>query len=463
MGSGPVGWEWDLAPLRLAAMKTGTGKWLVAGALLLALVSGVSYLQARPRPLPDAKFAALSQREKNLAIYDTFRAQLEEHYFDSKLMESPEWDARFDEWREKAAAAPTGIHLYTDVFYKLLQLFPSSHVDVLLPSPAGGSTSPTATAPAPKSDRIEALLRSGPGFDLISIRRGSKRGAVVGDVIAGSPADRAGIEPGWAVGTWSFNMDVASESARFKGEFLRLSPEHASAYERDLTVNFPDAKTLEQGEAAIAANQLTIEYDYEVLPRIEPIDTRILEGGVTYLRFDSFGETALIDRVLGIIDSAGSRGLIVDLRHNHGGQAAEMRRVLGRLLGNDAYIGTVRAGRRYQNLRTEKKGPHYPGPIAVLIGPATSSAAEIAAAAVLDNKRGILIGRMTNGSVLSSKYFPLGGGWQAFIPMYDYVRGGDRRIEGIGVEPDIRVMPTLGDVRAGLDPVTERALAELRK
>ena len=47
--------------------------------------------------------------------------------------------------------------------------------------------------------------------------------------------------------------------------------------------------------------------------------------------------------------------------------------------------------------------------------------------------------------------------------MYDYVRGGDRRIESVGVEPDIRVVPTLADVRAGRAPVIERVLAAMRK
>jgi carboxyl-terminal processing protease len=68
---------------------------------------------------------------------------------------------------------------------------------------------------------------------------------------------------------------------------------------------------------------------------------------------------------------------------------------------------------------------------------------------------------MTNGSVLSSGSFPLPDGGVAIIPMRDFVRAGDRRIEGIGVEVDVFVLPTIDDVRAGRDPVLERALVEL--
>jgi C-terminal processing protease CtpA/Prc len=69
---------------------------------------------------------------------------------------------------------------------------------------------------------------------------------------------------------------------------------------------------------------------------------------------------------------------------------------------------------------------------------------------------------MTNGSVLMSGDFPLPDGGIAIIPVEDFVRGGDVRIEGVGVEPDVYVLPTLEQVRAGRDPVLERALVELR-
>ena len=437
---------------------------------MAATLGAVGYLQARPKVISDTKFAALPQRERNLAIYDAFRTQLEKLYFDSKLLESPEWVARFDEWREKAAVAPDGAHLYTDVFYPLVQLFPSSHVGVLPPpaaeqpaTPAAAGSSTAATrSPAQRSERLGALMRSCPAFELVQILRGGNANNVVGDVIAGSPADKTGIEPGWVVRSFSTVYAGETETMRFKGEFIRLPPENSEAFERDLQINLPDVKSAEEAQVALAAGTIKIEYDCEVLRLTEPFDERTLVGGVTYLRFDSFMDAALIDRAVAVIDSAGPKGLIVDLRRNFGGSSIEMFRVLERLLGNDAYIGTVRAGRRIQNMRTKKDGPHYSGPLVVLIGPATASAAEIVAAAVLDNKRGTLIGRMTNGSVLSSNYFPLGGGWRVVIPTHDYVRGGDRRIESVGVEPDIRVVPTLADVRAGRDPVIERAVAQLK-
>jgi C-terminal processing protease CtpA/Prc len=48
------------------------------------------------------------------------------------------------------------------------------------------------------------------------------------------------------------------------------------------------------------------------------------------------------------------------------------------------------------------------------------------------------------------------------VPVRDFFRAGKRRIEGVGVEPDVRVIPTLAEVRAGRDPVLERALLSLQ-
>jgi len=48
------------------------------------------------------------------------------------------------------------------------------------------------------------------------------------------------------------------------------------------------------------------------------------------------------------------------------------------------------------------------------------------------------------------------------IPVSDFVRSDERRIEGAGVQPDIWVLPTIEDVRADRDPALERALRELR-
>lgn len=430
-------------------------KWLVGAALGAVVVAGLAYWKFGSTTLTPEELAQLPQPEQNLIVYDAFLQNLELYYFDRKSLHSDAWMARFKEFRDKAAAAPSSLALYTDVFFQLSQTFPHSHVAVMPPS-YGESFLPPPAKPGAESasrrpvDSVDvetraALWKSGPGFDFVELRRAGGRWYVVGDVIPGSPAERAGIEPGWGLSASTQSSDAAG--VHFKGEFLKFTQEQAFRRDRSDTIEAPE--------------RTTIAYDLEVLPARAPFATSRLDGGVTYLRFDAFTDSAIVDQAIAAIDAAGPEGLIVDLRRNRGGLAAEMRRFAGRLLGPDAYLGADRKWIGLVHNHTDSKSHGYVGPVVVLVGPSTGSAAEVLAAAVQDNERGLLIGRPTNGSVLTSYTLPLPDGGAVLVPAMEFVRADERSIEGVGVTPDILLMPTLDDVRAGRDPLIGRALVEV--
>lgn len=432
--------------------KTG---WLVLGLALAVGIATVGWLPGTH--VKSGPFSALSQPDRNLAIFDAFVDQLREHYFDAKLVKSSEWGARFEEFRRKAQAAADDSHLYADVLYPLAHSFPDSHVEVFWPqASAPAASAPAAPPPLPKT--VGDL-----GFEFVLMRRDKIVRAMVGDVRRDSPAERAGIAPGYVIQNLS---SIATKTgAHLKVELDRYRPDEVRSFERHLkgpTPLYPDVPTAAEAESRkfIAERRFTAEYDYDVAPAAS-FEHRMLADGVIYVRFDNFMEKALIDQVVAVIDRAPPNGLIVDLRHNVGGLTTETHRVLDRLLGHDAYIGTYRRGLWFEDVRTDKDGPVYTGPLVVLIGPLSASAAEITAAAVLDNHRGLLVGRMTNGSVMEANYFSLPDGGRVQIPVNDFVRGHDRRIDSVGVEPDIWILPTLDDVRAGRDPALARALKEI--
>jgi C-terminal processing protease CtpA/Prc len=292
-----------------------------------------------------------------------------------------------------------------------------------------------------------ALWRSGPGFDFVELRRAGVRWFVVGDVIAASPAERAGIEPGWGISAFTQTSDATG--VHFKGEFLKFTQEQAFRRDHSHTIETPE--------------RMAVVYDLEVLPARAPFVSSRLDGGVTYVRFDGFTDSSIVDQALASIDAAGPEGLIVDLRRNRGGLVPEMTRFAGSLLGPDAYLGADRRRIGVVDNHTDPDARGYQGPLVVLVGPSTSSAAEVLAAAVQDNERGTLIGRSTNGSVLTSYTLPLPDGGAVQVPAMEFIRAKERSIEGVGVTPDILLMPTLEDVRAGRDPLIERALLEIGK
>src|SRR4029078_5819121 len=100
-------------------------------------------------------------------------------------------------------------------------------------------------------------------------------------------------------------------------------------------------------------------------------------------------------------------GLILDLRGNGGGRGFHMSRVAGALLGGGVRIGTTRSASVTQDYTTLRLTDHYQGPVVLLVGQCTASAAEITAAAVQDLKRGKLVGGATSGAVLLGNNFEL--------------------------------------------------------
>jgi carboxyl-terminal processing protease len=440
------------------------------GVVLSCALVALGMLVVREKDLRDKDaFAKLAPREHRLAIYDAFWNQISAHYYDQRST-GFDWKALRSEWRGKAAIAGDDSDLYMNVLWQLAQKFPSSHVAVSPPF----SLAPVATsADAAKQDDYVSpktspvpLSQFDLGFELVPVQRASQRIELVGDVTRGSPAERAGIEPGWVAKDQSWN------STHYSGEFLRLdSMEQKISFEQHASFSAPGLTT-EDADKYFAAHKVSVSFDVTgySAPRLQPL-IRHLEGGALYIRFDTFFEPVIMDKVLGAIANADRHGLILDLRGNTGGLESQERRLLSRLLPPRSILGyricswdtELSIFGRTEPLRASIFVRHYDGPVIVLIGPRSSSAAEIVADAMKMNHRGLLVGRITNGAVLVAKRFPLPDGGIMTIPTCDFLGPDKKGIEGVGVLPDIEVIPTLNDIRAGHDLVLERAERELRK
>jgi C-terminal processing protease CtpA/Prc len=107
-------------------------------------------------------------------------------------------------------------------------------------------------------------------------------------------------------------------------------------------------------------------------------------------------------------------------------------------------------------------GGGYDGPIILLTGPGSFSAAEDFAASFDMLKAGIIIGEPTAGSTGQPLQFSLPGGGSGRVCTIQTRYADGRDFVGVGVQPKIRVAPTLADFRAGKDTVLEAAEAYLR-
>ncbi|MFZ6647640.1 S41 family peptidase [Undibacterium sp. TJN25] len=104
----------------------------------------------------------------------------------------------------------------------------------------------------------------------------------------------------------------------------------------------------------------------------------------------------------------------------------------------------------------------YDGPVAVLAGPKTFSAAEDFLVSFDTMKRGIIVGTPTGGSTGQPLTLKLPGGGTARICVkHDYYPDG-REFVGKGIAPDISAAQTVEDQRAGRDAVLEQAVAAIQ-
>lgn len=195
-----------------------------------------------------------------------------------------------------------------------------------------------------------------------------------------------------------------------------------------------------------------------------------LGEGVLLLDIRSFAEASVLEAFTEEFEKISeSSGLIIDLRSNGGGNSDIGWGILAQLVDEPfatsrwktrLYRPTFRAWgvpeawswhEGHEN-DVEPHGTHfYAGPVAVISGPRTYSAAEDFLAAFRQANRGPIIGQPSGGSTGQPLHFDLPGGGIARVCTKRDLFADGTEFVGVGVIPDIIVDNTIADLRAGHD------------
>lgn len=200
-----------------------------------------------------------------------------------------------------------------------------------------------------------------------------------------------------------------------------------------------------------------------MLPAHERRTVQRLDGGLVRIAFEDFdGPTA--DWVLAQLAAAAgddTRGVIIDLRENDGGQINAMLRIMGGLIG-ESQPATVRTG-RFVNTRYEAEPAEAPwlGPLAILIDGGSASASEVLAAALQESGRAVVMGERSTGIVVLSNNLNLPDGGRLSVGIHELRTPSGVVLEKRGVIPDVEIVPTLAQRRAGEDVILAAAVARL--
>lgn len=296
---------------------------------------------------------------------------------------------------------------------------------------------------------------------------------LVTEVVAGSPADVAGVRPGWVLtrvreGEVEPLIQEVRKDTAIPGNLLELAL--ASNFMRGLSGS-PGSKVK---AAFLNAEDKPVELEIPLAaPRGEisqfgnlPPQPVFYEekrfGDVTYVRFNAFLD---LERVMTSFQASVEgckpcKGMIIDLRGNGGGIGGMAMGMAGFLISEpNQRLGTMHMRGTDLSFVVNPRLNGFPGPVAVLIDSHSASTSEIFAGGLQDLDRARIFGMRSAAAALPSSIerLPNGDGFQHAIATY--ISEGGQVLEGNGVIPDVVVELKREDLLQGVDAVLEAALA----
>lgn len=191
------------------------------------------------------------------------------------------------------------------------------------------------------------------------------------------------------------------------------------------------------------------------------------QGGVVVITLDAFTQTIASDFLKQVPDMIGdARGIVLDLRANGGGDAEAMANVASAFLDTGINLGTFadRSGAGFELVTTPRLSQltlptaSRKVPMVVLTSENTSSAAEILASTLQQQRRARVIGNLTCGCVLAIRNrHTLPDGGVLDVSEFDYKTAEGIRLEGVGITPNETTTTTRADLYAKRDSTLERA------
>jgi carboxyl-terminal processing protease len=210
---------------------------------------------------------------------------------------------------------------------------------------------------------------------------------------------------------------------------------------------------------------------YELIRNSEDEDQRMRTrwqelGDVYVLKISQFFFTdSEADELIG--HARKHKGMIVDLRGNGGGAVDSLQSLLGRLFQNDVKIADRVKRNDTKPFNAKSHRNPYTGKVVVLIDSRSASASELFARVVQLEKRGVVIGDTSSGSVMESMHYQYQTGTQtiaffgASITDADLIMSDGVSLEHRGVVPDETMLPSAADLAANRDPVLAHAAETL--
>jgi carboxyl-terminal processing protease len=312
----------------------------------------------------------------------------------------------------------------------------------------------------------------GPGTPGIDLRVLDGQAVVTG-VDPGSPAERAGVKPGWAIMSVDGSaLGVAIRKLSDDPAISKLALTRAMLARLSGDIGGRRRVTFLDGTGAEVSRELELTEprgemaQFGNLPEMPVWFESKKIDGAGYVRFNVFLDPVVImgDFAKAISGCMSCDGLIIDLRGNPGGIGVMAMGMAGYLVDRPGLrLGTMYMREATLNFVINPRTPNFAGPVAILMDGESASTAEIFAGGLQDLGRAHVFGTRSAAAALPSviERLPNGDGFQYAVA--NYISEGGKPLEGRGVQPDVEVKLTREALLAGHDPVIDAALQWIQK
>lgn len=303
--------------------------------------------------------------------------------------------------------------------------------------------------------------------------------ALVTSVRESSPAQAAGVKPGWEilrVGKEDIPALLPAIAKEYEGNTLKSLYLSRAVMSRlggkigdSLTARFLDGggQTVERKIPLVRPKGKKARLGH-LPPFYVWIDVETIDGNTGYIAFNGFLDIPRLmpayNKAMQSFITADVQGVIIDLRGNGGGIIGMAMGMAGWLIGEkNRHLGTMLTRDSELKVVVWPRAEVFPGPVAILVDGLSASCSEIFAGGLKDLGRARIFGSTTAGAVLPSiiEKLPNGDGFQYVLANYRSAKGDV--LEGVGVIPDVEIFSTREALLQGKDPVLEAALQWIRE
>ncbi len=407
---------------------------------------------ATPAPTQNASHGEYKQ------VFEVVWSTINQTYFDPNFG-GLDWDAVHARYEPLVAAAQDDGTLY-QLLNQMLWELKVSHAGVF-PEGMWSSIEPATFAEGEIGIDVRLLE------DQVVITR----------LDAGSPADEAGLRPGFIIRS----INGATVEQIIGDELQNLAPPYTDQGRKELltrrllsliygspgtcvTLTYLDENDRPHEECIEHVRRPRPAYmtGIRMPPFYLEFSSTRLTGGIGYIRFNTFHPDLMPDMVEAVAALQDAPGIIIDLRGNPGGNPETAEQLAAQFLDGQVLFGNF--GTRAGTLARMVTGKHvYTGPLVVLIDASSYSGSEHFASGMQAVGRATIIGERSPGGATAANVAILPNDAVLVYPVAQLLTPDGTAVEGRGVIPDITVTLERGRLLAGVDAQLQAAIDHLRE